>query len=160
MAEPIVPVTAAIPQTNILSQMPSPHSRNSLCFWGKDINGFLSEYKCATSQANLTDEVKCEEIWIYFMRKEKWVLDILKGYVMLNWNNLKGQLRSLYTSSVVRRIYQPQGISISLQKRKRFWKRFILILIHTDKISWSSLLVLRPKMLYLHMIMMITFGQE
>ncbi len=136
MAEPVAPVTAAILQTNILSQMPSPHGRNSLHFQGKDIDGFLSEYKCAASQANLTDEVKCEEIQIYFTRKEKWVLDILEGYVMLNWNNLKGQLGSLYTSSVARRIYQPWDIQHFIVKKKK-----ILKLIHFDMYWWDFLVI-------------------
>jgi len=87
--------------------MPSPCGKNSLHFQGKDIEGFLTEYEHFASHVNLTDEVKCEEIRIYFAKKEKQVLDILEGYVMLNWNNLKGQLQSLYMSSVERRIYQP-----------------------------------------------------
>jgi len=63
MAEPVAPIVATIPQTNILSWMPSPHGKNSLCFWGKDIEGFLTEYKHFTLHTNLTDEAKCEEIW-------------------------------------------------------------------------------------------------
>ena len=127
MAEPVTPIVAAIPQTNILSQMPSPHSKNSLCFRGKDIKGFLTEYEHFTSHVNLTDEVKCEGIRIYFAKKEKQVLDILKGYVMLNWNNLKGQLWSLYTSSVERRIYQPRDIQHFIAKKRKISK-----LIHFD----------------------------
>ncbi len=53
---------------------------------------------------NLMDNVKCEEIHIYFSKKEKRVLDILGGYTALNWNELKGQLRSLYTLSDKRKI--------------------------------------------------------
>ena len=77
--------------------------------------------------ANLTDDVKCEEIHIYFSKKEKRVLDVLGGYVALNWNELKGQLRSLYTSSEEKKIYQPQDIQHFIMK-----KRKIVKLIHFD----------------------------
>ena len=136
MAEPVVPVVATILQTNILSWMPSLHSKNSLCFQGKDIEGFLTEYEHFASHVNLTDEAKCKEIWIYFTKKEKWVLDILKGYAMLNWNNLKGQLWSLYMSSVERRIYQPWDIQCFITK-----KRKILKLIHFN-MYWHQFLVI------------------
>src|SRR5258705_9288055 len=46
---------------------------------------------------------------------------------MLNWNNLKGQLRSLYTSSVERRIYQPRDIQRFIAKKRKISK-----LIHFD----------------------------
>ena len=136
MAEPIAPSIATILQTNILSQMPSLQGRNSLCFQGKDINGFLSEYEHAASCMNLTDEAKCEEIQLYFMRKEKWVLDILEGYVAHNWNNLKGQLRSLYMSSAVMRIYQPQDIQHFIAK-----KRKISRLIHLNTYQQDFLVI-------------------
>src|SRR5258708_35480224 len=82
----------------------------------------LTEYEHFTSHVNLTDEAKCEEIQIYFAEKEKQVLDILEGYATLNWNNLKGQLRSLYMSSVERRTYQPQDIQCFITKKRKISK--------------------------------------
>src|SRR5258708_18810260 len=97
---------------------------------------FLTEYEHFTSHVNLTDEVKCEEIQIYFTKKEKQVLDILEGYAMLNWNNLKGQLRSLYMSSVERRIYQPQDIQHFIAKKRKISK-----LIHFDTYRCQFLVI-------------------
>ncbi len=97
---------------------------------------FLTEYEHFTSHVNLTDEVKCEEIQIYFAKKEKQVLDILEGYAMLNWNNLKGQLWSLYMSSVERRIYQPQDIQHFITKKRKISK-----LIHFDTYQCQFLVI-------------------
>ena len=96
----------------MLSHMPSPHSKNSLQFCGKDIEEFLTEYEHAAEHANLTDEKRCEEIRIYFSRKEKQVLEVLDGYVQGDWRSLKRELRSLYTSSAERKMYQPWDIQI------------------------------------------------
>ena len=62
-------------------------------FRGKDIEGFLTEYEHFALHANLTDEVKCEEIQIYLSKKEKRVLDVLDTYTMSNWEDLKTELR-------------------------------------------------------------------
>src|SRR5260221_5868130 len=122
MAEPGALVEAAMLHTNILSRMPSPRGKNSLRFRGKDIESFLTEYKHFAMHANLMDSVKCEEIRIYFSKKEKRVLDILGGYTALNWNKLKGQLRSLYTSSDERKIYQPQDIQHFIVNKRKISK--------------------------------------
>jgi len=109
MASP-VPSQNPNAQLNMLSRMPSPRGKSSLRFRGKDIDEFLSEYEHAAEHANLTDEKKCEEIRIYFARKEKRVLDILEGYVRGDWRNLKRELRSLYTSSAEKKSYQPASV--------------------------------------------------
>src|SRR5260221_5703639 len=127
MAEPVAPVVATILQTNILSRMPSPRSKNSLRFRGKDIESFLTEYEHFAAHVNLTDEVKCEEIRIYFSKREKRVLDILGGYQTLDWDDLKEQLRSLYTSSAERKVYQPRDIQRYIAKKRKISK-----LIHFD----------------------------
>ncbi len=55
---------------------------------------------------------------------------------MLNWNNLKGQLQSLYTSSVERRIYQPQDIQHFITKKRKISK-----LIHFDTYRHQFLVI-------------------
>ena len=129
MASPIpaTPIEVANPPTNILSCMPSPQGKNSLCFRGKDIESFLTEYEHFAMHANLTDEVKCEEIRIYFSKREKRVLDILGGYQMLDWEDLKEQLRSLYTLLAKRKVYQPRDIQQYIAKKRKISK-----LIHFD----------------------------
>ena len=122
MAEPVAPVVTAIPQINLLSQMPSTRGRRALRFRGKDIDGFLLEYERNALRANLTDEAKCEEIRFYFTKKEKRVLDILEGYITRNWNILKGQLWSLYMSSAAKKIYQPRDIQRFVAKKKKISK--------------------------------------
>jgi len=107
--------------------MPSPQGKNSLCFRGKDIESFLTEYEHFAMHANLTDEVKCEEIRIYFSKREKRVLDILGGYQMLDWEDLKEQLRSLYTLLAKRKVYQPRDIQQYIAKKRKISK-----LIHFD----------------------------
>src|SRR5258708_25749712 len=136
MAEPGALIKAAMPHTNILSRMPSPRGKNSLCFRGKDIESFLTEYEHFAMHTNLMDGVKCEEIHIYFSKKEKRVLDILGGYAALNWNELKGQLRSLYTSSDERKIYQPQDIQHFIVKKRKISK-----LIHFDTYRHQFLVI-------------------
>ena len=123
------PVSAPNPdvQVNILSRMPSPRGKNSLRFRGKDIEDFLTEYEHFAEHANLTSEKKCEEIRIYFAKKEKRVLDVLKGYLSGDWRALKRQLKSLYTSSAEKRTYQPRDIQRFITKKRRISK-----LIHFD----------------------------
>ncbi len=103
--EPVVNPVTNLP-TNVLSCMPSPCGKNSLCFQGKDIKSFLTEYEHFATHANLTDEMRCEEIRIYFSKREKQVLDVLDGYTSGNWEDLKRELKSLYMSSAERKIYQ------------------------------------------------------
>ncbi len=121
------PIDITTPPTNMLSQMPSPRGKDSLHFRGKDIDSFLTEYEHFAAHAHLTDEVKCKEIRIYFSKKEKWVLDVLEGYQMLNWSDLKGQLKSLYTSSSERKTYRPRDIQHFVAKKRKISK-----LIHFD----------------------------
>src|SRR5258708_7399779 len=83
---------------NVLLCMPGLCGKNSLHFWGKNILEFLTEYEQAAEQANLMDMKRCQEIRIYFARKEKWVLDVLEGYINKDWQVLKRELLSLYTS--------------------------------------------------------------
>ncbi len=115
-------VMIANPPTNVLSQMLSPHGKNSLCFRGKNIEGFLTEYEHFTIHANLTDEVKCEEIWIYFSKREKRVLDVLDAYGAGNWEGLKMELGSLYTSLAERKTYQPRDIQCFIAKKRKISK--------------------------------------
>ena len=119
--EPVVNPVTNLP-TNVLSCMPSPRGKNSLHFQGKDIKSFLTEYEHFATHANLTDEMRCEEIRIYFSKREKWVLDILDGYTSGNWEDLKRELKSLYTSSAERKIYQPQDIQHFIAKKRKVSK--------------------------------------
>ena len=82
----------------------------------------LSEYEHFAVHANLTDEMRCEEIRIYFSKKEKWVLDVLEGYQSGDWNMLKGELKSLYTSSVEQRTYQPHNLQRFIAKKQKISK--------------------------------------
>src|SRR5258705_3285261 len=112
---------------NVLSRMPGLHGKNSLHFWGKNILEFLMEYEQAAEQANLMDMKRCQEIRIYFARKEKWVLDVLEGYINEDWQALKRELLSLYTSSEEEKTYRPKDIQhYSTKKRK------IMKLLHFD----------------------------
>src|SRR6266436_1123947 len=127
MASP-VPIHNPNININMLSHMPSPWGKSSLCFRGKDIDNFLSEYEYFAVHANLTDEKKCEEIRIYFAKKEKHVLDVLTGcYLTRDWCRLKRELRSLYTSSAERQAYQPRDIQRFIAKKRKITK-----LIHFD----------------------------
>src|SRR5260221_11846450 len=112
---------------NMLSRMPSPHGKSSLRFRGKNIEEFLSEYEHFAEHANLTEEKKCQEVRIYFARKEKRVLDVLEGYVTGNWRSLKRELRSLYTSSAEKKTYQPRDLQRFIAKRRKIMK-----LVHFD----------------------------
>src|SRR5258705_2748209 len=95
---------------NMLSRMPSPQGKSSLCFHGKDIDDFLTKFEHFANHANLTNKKKCEELRIYFTKKEKCVLDVLAGYQNGDWHKLKKELGSLYTSSAKKRMYQPRDI--------------------------------------------------
>src|SRR5258708_23243956 len=112
---------------NMLSRMPSPRGKSSLRFRGKNIEEFLMEYEHFAEHANLTEEKKCQEVRIYFARKEKRVLDVLEGYVTGNWRSLKRELRSLYTSSAEKKTYQPRDLQRFIAKK---WK--IMKLVHFD----------------------------
>ncbi len=90
---------------NMLSRMPGIHGKNSLCFHGKNILEFLMEYQCAAEHANLTNEKKCQELRIYFTKKEKHILDVLEGYINEDWQELKKELMSLYTSLEEKKTY-------------------------------------------------------
>src|SRR5260221_13128693 len=84
---------------NMLSRMPGIHGKNSLHFRGKNILEFLMEYEHAAKHANLTNKKKSQELRIYFMKKEKCILDVLEGYINEKWQELRKGLMSLYTSS-------------------------------------------------------------
>ncbi len=90
---------------NMLLHMPGLRGKNSLHFWGKNILEFLMEYERAAQQANLMNMKRCQEIRIYFARKEKQVLDVLEGYINEDWQALKRELLSLYTSSEEEKTY-------------------------------------------------------
>ena len=109
-------------QLNVLSRMPSPRGKNALRFRGKDIEDFLTEYEHAADHANLTDEKKCEEIRIYFAKKEKRVIDVLDGFIHGDWRALKRELRSLYTSSAERKTYQPRDIQRFIARKRKITK--------------------------------------
>src|SRR5258708_38114160 len=110
---------------NMLLQMPTPHGKSVLCFQGKNIEEFLVKYECFAEHANLTEEKKCQEVCIYFTRKEKHVLDVLEGYIEGDWRALKQELRSLYTSSTEKKTYQLRDIQQFIAK-----KRKIMTLVH------------------------------
>ena len=112
---------------NMLSCMPGLRGKNSLHFWGKNILEFLMEYEQAAQQANLTDVKRCQEIRIYFARKEKWVLDVLEGYINKDWQALKRELLSLYTSLEEEKTYQPKDIQCYSTKKRKITK-----LLHFD----------------------------
>src|SRR6266436_7075225 len=102
---------------NMLSRMPSLHGKNSLHFRGKVIEEFLTEYEHFAEHANLTENKKCQEICIYFAKKEKCILDVLSGYREENWRLLKRELRSLYMSSSERHTYQPRDIQCFIARK-------------------------------------------
>src|SRR5258708_23638593 len=112
---------------NMLSWMPSPRGKSSLRFRGKNIEEFLTEYEHFAEHANLTEEKKCQEIRIYSTKKEKCILDILKGYFTSNWRLLKQELHSLYTSSSEKRTYQPCDLQRFIARKWQISK-----LIHFD----------------------------
>jgi len=122
-----MPAYNPITHTNLLYHMPSPRGKSSLCFHGKDVDDFLTEYEHFAGHANLTDERKCAEIRIYFSKKEKRVLDVLEGYQRGDWSRLKSELKSLYTSSAERKTYQPRDIQRFIAKKRKMSK-----LVHFD----------------------------
>ncbi len=63
-------------------------------------------------------------------------MDMLEGYQMLNWSNLKEQLKSLYTSSVERKTYQPRDIQRFIAKKREISK-----LIHFDTYRQEFLVI-------------------
>ena len=81
------------------STMPNPHDKGLLHFKGKDINVFLAKYEGYADCACLTEFRRCEFLHLYFSKKERRVLDILKGYRCRSWDKLKEELWSLYSSS-------------------------------------------------------------
>ncbi|SRR5258708_4049835 len=102
---------------NMLSWMPFPCGKNSLRFHGKDIEEFLTKYEHFAKHANLTENKKCQEICIYFAKKEKHILDILSSYRKENWRSLKRELHSLYMSSSERHTYQPRDIQCFITRK-------------------------------------------
>src|SRR5258708_11015258 len=102
--------------------MPRPRGKNSLRLRGKDIEALLTEYKHFAIHANLTDEAKCEEVRIYFSKREKRVLDILEGYQTSDWVKLKQELRLLYMSSAERRVYQPRDLQCFIARKRKISK--------------------------------------
>src|SRR6266436_3726923 len=104
---------------NMLSQMPSPH--------GKNIEEFLTEYEHFAEHANLTENKKCQEIRIYFTKREKRILDVLSGYREENWRSLKRELHSLYMSLSEKCTYQPRDIQCFINRKRKITK-----LIHFD----------------------------
>src|SRR6266436_4350312 len=120
----------------MLSLMPSPSGKDSLHFQGKDIEDFLSEYEHFAAHASLTNEVKCQEIRIYFSKKERHVLDVLDSYAREDWRALKQDLCSLYTSSAEKRTYQPQDIQHFIAKKRKITK-----LIHFDTYQREFLVI-------------------
>src|SRR5258708_36716650 len=112
---------------NMLSRMPSPRGKNSLHFHGKNIEEFLTEYEHFAKHANLTENKKCQEICIYFTKREKRVLDVLSGYCEENWRSLKRELHSLYMSLSEKCTYQPRDIQHFIDRKCKITK-----LIHFD----------------------------
>src|SRR5260370_25871336 len=77
--------------------MPDPYDKKFLHFKGKDIDSFLSKYEHYVDQACLTEVRRCESLWMYFSKKERRYLDILKGYQSCNWSQLKDEVWPSYT---------------------------------------------------------------
>src|SRR6266478_4222768 len=99
--------------------MPSPRGKDSLHFHGKNIVGFMGEFEYFASHASLTDAQKCDEIRIYFTKKQKRVLDILDGFMNKDWDTLKKELMLLCTSSAETKTYHSQDIQkFTVKKRK------------------------------------------
>src|SRR5260370_33824561 len=86
--------------TNVLCAMPDPYDKKFLHFKGKYIDGFLSKYEYCADRAHLTDDKRCEELWWYFSKRERRYLEILDGYQIRNWSQLKDELRPAYTSLI------------------------------------------------------------
>src|SRR5260221_731731 len=114
---------------NVLSRMPGICGKNSLHFHGKNILEFLTEYQHAAKHANLMNEKKCQELRIYFMKKEKHVLDVLEGYINKDWQELKKELMSLYTSSEEKKTYRPKDMQHFSTMKRKITGSYILITI-------------------------------
>ena len=85
-------------------QMLSPCGKDSLHFWGKNIIDFLTEFEHFAGHASLMDSQKCDEI---------------DGYMVKDWDSLKKELLSLYTSSTEKKTYQSRDIQrFTVKKRK------------------------------------------
>src|SRR5260221_13159847 len=106
---------------NVLSRMPGIH--------GKNILEFLMEYEHAAEHANLTNKKKCQELRIYFTKKEKHVLDVLEGYINENWQELRKELMSLYTSSEEKKTYRPKDMQQFSTMKRKITCSYILITI-------------------------------
>ncbi len=65
---------------------------------------------------------RCQEIRIYFARKEKRVLDVLEGYINEDWQALKRELLSLYMSLEEEKTYQPKDIQCYSTKKRKIMK--------------------------------------
>src|SRR5258708_18198124 len=91
----------SIPNSTIgdLPSMPNPCNKGSLHFKGKDIDVFLAKFEDYADRAHLTKFQRCDFIRLYFSKKERKVLDILEGFLCRNWDKLKEELWSLYSSS-------------------------------------------------------------
>jgi len=85
------------------------------------------EYEYSVDHANLMNVKKCQEIRIYFVRKEKHVLDVLESYTNEDWQGLKRELKSLYMSSAEKKTYQPKDIQCFSTKKRKITK-----LLHFD----------------------------
>ncbi len=127
---------------NMLLRMPGIHGKNSLHFHGKNILEFLMEYEHAAEHANLMNEKKCQELRIYFTKKEKHILDVLEGYINEDWQELRKELMSLYTSSEEKKTYQPKDMQqFSTMKRKitrllhfdNYQQKFKVIMVDLEK---------------------------
>ena len=87
----------AAPLSDMLP-MPNPRDKGSLHFKGRDIDVFLSKFEYHADRAHLTEIQRCEFIRLYFSKKEEF-LDILEGFRCRNWDQLKEELWSMYSSS-------------------------------------------------------------
>src|SRR5260221_1035353 len=95
--------------------MPNTRNKEDLHFKGKHIDKFLSKYECYVDRAHLTEVQRCEDLRFYFSKREKRVLDILKGYQNRNWSQLIEELLLLYTSS-------SKSYAIAPLEEKSRWK--------------------------------------
>ena len=111
------PATVTVP--SMAHKMLSPCGKEALHFHGKDIDGFLGEYETAAQNSNLTNMQKCKGFRIYFLNKQKELLDVLPSFHAKDWTDLKKALESLYTSTAQKKVYQPRDMQkFSAKKRK------------------------------------------
>src|SRR5258708_5118229 len=92
-------ITMSTPNSTIGMSMPNPCDKEPLHFKGRDIDVFLSKYEGYADRAHLTEFQRCEFLRLYFSKKERRVLDILKGFQCCDWDKLKEKFWSLYASS-------------------------------------------------------------